>query len=165
MYDKLTKSDIEKMKEEIDYRRTVVRKHTLEELKAAKAQGDLSENYEYKTAKRERGRNESRIRYLDKMIKTAKIIEDHSSDDQVGLNKLVTVYFEDDDEVETYKVTTTIRGNSIEGRVSIDSPIGKALMGHKVGDRVEVKVDENTHFYVQIRDIKQGDDNDEIRTY
>ena len=80
MYDELTKTDIEKMKEEIEYRKVTLRPKLLEDVKVARAFGDLSENYEYKEAKRVKNRNESRIRYLTNMIKTAKIIEDNSAE-------------------------------------------------------------------------------------
>lgn len=165
MYDELTKSDIEKMQQEIEHRKLVVRKEALEDVKEARAQGDLSENFEYKAAKKFKNENESRIRYLERMIKTAKIIEDHSAADEIGLNDIVTLYFEEDDMEEVYKLTTTIRGNSIQGRISIDSPLGAAINGHKVGDRVQVKVNENYNFYVQVRKIEAGDDEDDLRKY
>ena len=135
MYDELTKQDIAKIQEEIDHRKLVVRHEALEALKEARAQGDLSENFEYYAAKRDKNKNESRIRYLERMIKTAKVIEDDSAEDEVGLFNTVTIYIEDDDEEETYKLVTTVRGNSMQGRISIDSPLGKAILGHKVGDR------------------------------
>lgn len=133
MNDQLTESDIKKLQEEIDYRKLVVRKEALEAVKEARAQGDLSENFEYHAAKKDKNKNESRIRYLERMIKTARIISDDSQEDEVGLNKTVTVYFEDDDETEVYKIVTTIRGNSLDGRISNESPLGSALMKHKVG--------------------------------
>ena len=114
MYDELTEQDIKKMEEEIEYRKLVVRKNALEAVKEARAHGDLSENFEYHAAKKDKNQNESRIRYLEKMIRTAKIISTDSADDEVGMNNTVTVYFEDDDEEETYKIVTTIRGNSLE---------------------------------------------------
>lgn len=161
MFDKLTEKDIEKMQEEIDHRKVVVRKEALEALKEAKSHGDLSENFEYYAAKRDRNQNESRIRYLERMIKTANIIEDTSKEDEVGINSTVTVYFEEDDEEETFKLTTTIRGNSLDGRISIDSPIGKALMGKKVGDRVSVQVNDSYSFNAVIRKLEKGDDGDD----
>lgn len=134
MYNELTENDIKKMEEEIEYRKLVVRKNAIEAVKEARSHGDLSENFEYHAAKKEKNQNESRIRYLERMIKTAKIVTDESKDDEVGLNNLVDVYFEDDDETERFKLVTTIRGNSLEGRISTESPIGKAIFGHKVGD-------------------------------
>ncbi|MCB6343522.1 transcription elongation factor GreA [Enterocloster lavalensis] len=153
MYDKLTQSDIDKMMEEIEHRKLVVRKECLEAVKEARAHGDLSENFEYKAAKQDKNRNESRIRYLERMIKTAKIISDKSSSDEVGLNDTVEVYIPEDDETERYKIVTTVRGNSLKGLISIDSPLGKALLGHKVGETVYVKVDERFGYEVEIRSI------------
>lgn len=156
MYDKLTQSDIDKMKEEIEYRKLVVRKEALEAVKEARAQGDLSENFEYKAAKQDKNRNESRIRYLERMIKTARIISDASEEGVVGLNDTVEVYMTEDDETETYKIVTTIRGNSLKGLISIDSPLGKALMGKKLGDKVWVKVDERYGYEAEIRGIDKS---------
>ncbi len=165
MHDKLTEADIAKMKEEIEYRKTVVRKEALEDVKVARAQGDLSENFEYKAAKQFKNQNESRIRYLEKMVKTAHVIEDHSASDEVGLNDKVTVYFPEDDEEEVYKIVTTIRGNSMEGRISIDSPIGKALLGHKVGDTVTVQVNDSISYELQVRAICADGEETEIRKF
>ena len=139
MHDRLTQSDIDKMQEEIEYRKLVVRKKAIEAVKEARAQGDLSENFEYYAAKREKNQNESRIRYLENMIKTAVLVTDRSKEDEVGLNKRVKIYFEDDDETQTYKIVTTIRENTLKGRISNVSPLGKALLGHKKGDRVYVQ--------------------------
>ena len=167
MYDKLTQSDIEKMQEEIEYRKLVVRKEALEAVKEARAQGDLSENFEYHAAKKDKNKNESRIRYLERMIKTAQIVEESSKEDEVGMNNTVVLYFEEDDECETYRVVTTIRGNSLKGLISIESPLGKAIYKHKVGDRVEVTVNENYSYFVQIKEIINTDDDsqDTIRNY
>ena len=153
MHNELTKKDIQMMKEELDYRRIQLRPQLLEAVKEARAFGDLSENFEYKAAKQEKNRNESRIRYLERMIKTAKIISDKSSSDEVGLNDTVEVYIPEDDETERYKIVTTVRGNSLKGLISIDSPLGKALLGHKVGETVYVKVDERFGYEVEIRSI------------
>lgn len=167
MYDKLTKSDIEKMEQEIEYRKLVVRKEALEAVKEARAQGDLSENFEYHAAKKDKNKNESRIRYLEKMIKTAQIVDESSSEDEVGMNNTVVLYFEEDDECETYRIVTTIRGNSLKGMISIDSPLGKAVLGHKVGERVEVKVNGEYSYFVQIREIinTTDDSQDTIRKF
>src|SRR5699024_4849130 len=116
----------------------VVRKNAIEAVKEAREHGDLSENFEYHAAKKDKNRNESRIRYLERMIKTAQVISDTSANDEVGMNNTVELYFEDDDETETYKIVTTIREDSLEGRISNESPIGRAIMGHKEGDRVYV---------------------------
>ena len=140
MGEQLTESDVKKIKEEIEYRKIVVRKKELEAVKEARAKGDLSENFEYKAAKQDKNRNESRIRYLERMLKTANIVSDDSKEDEIGINNTVDLYFEDDEEVETYRIVTRVRGNSLKGMISIESPLGKALMGHKVGDRVLVEV-------------------------
>ena len=167
MGEQLTESDVKKIKEEIEYRKIVVRKKELEAVKEARAQGDLSENFEYKAAKQDKNRNESRIRYLERMLKTAVIVEDHSGADEVGLNNTVQVYCEDDDETETYRIVTSVRGNSLSGLISIESPLGKALMGHKVGDRVYIKVNEQFGYYVEIRSISEaaGEEEDQIRKF
>ena len=167
MGEQLTESDVKKIKEEIEYRKIVVRKKELEAVKEARAQGDLSENFEYKAAKQDKNRNESRIRYLERMLKNAKIVSDTSKVDEVGINNTVEVYFEDDDETETYKLVTSIRGDSMNNYISIESPIGKAIMGHKVGDRVQVVVNDNVSYYVQIKKIDKttDDSNDRIKEF
>ncbi len=166
MYDELTENDIQKMKEEIEYRKLVVRKEAIEAVKEARAHGDLSENFEYHAAKKDKNKNESRIRYLERMIKTARIVSDDSGEDEVGINNTVTLYMEDDDETEQYKLVTTIRGNSIQGRISIDSPMGKALLGRKVGERVYVQVNDTFGYYVVIKAIENTDDaEDKIRSF
>ena len=140
MHDELTRKDIERMEKEIEYRKLVVRKEALEAVKEARAHGDLSENFEYHAAKKDKNQNESRIRYLERMIKTAVIVSDDSKSDEVGINNTVEVYFEDDDETETFTLVTTVRGNSLKGLISTESPIGKAILGHKAGDRVFVEI-------------------------
>ncbi len=167
MYDELTKKDIQRIEEEIEYRKVVIRKQALEAVKEARAHGDLSENFEYHAAKKDKNQNESRIRYLERMLKTAKIIDEDSKEDEVGLNNTVTVYFEDDDETEVYKLVTTVRGNSVNGLISIDSPIGKALLGHKIGDRVLVQVNERISYYVIIKELEKtiDDGSDKLRRY
>lgn len=167
MYDELTKQDIKKMEEEIEYRKLVVRKQALEAVKEARAHGDLSENFEYHAAKKDKNQNESRMRYLEKMIKTAKIISTDSAEDEVGMNNTVTIYFEEDEAEEAYKLVTTVRGNSLENRISNESPLGRALLGRKVGERVEVKVNENYSYYVVIRKIENtvDDGSDKLRSF
>ena len=163
----LTKNDIKKMEEEIEYRIHEVRKAALDDVKETRAQGDLSENFEYHAAKKDKNQNESRIRYLERMIKTAKVISTDSAEDEVGMNNTVTVYFEEDDEEEVYKLVTTVRGNSLKNLISNESPLGKALLGHKVGDRVEVAVNENYSYYVVIRKIENtvDDGSDKLRSF
>jgi transcription elongation factor GreA len=167
VFDKLTDNDIKKMQEEINHRKLVVRKEALEAVKEARAHGDLSENFEYHAAKKDKNQNESRIRYLEKMIKTAQIISDESKDDEIGLYNTVDLYFEDDDEEETYKLVTTVRGNSMKGLISSESPLGRAIIGHKVGDRVYVKVDGNTGYYVVVKRLEntKDDGSDKLRSY
>ncbi|GLC80299.1 GreA/GreB family elongation factor [Lacrimispora brassicae] len=167
MFDKLTENDIKKMQEEIDHRKLVVRKEALEAVKEARAHGDLSENFEYHAAKKDKNQNESRIRYLEKMIKTAQVISDQSQDDEIGLYNTVDLYFEDDDEEETYKLVTTVRGNSVKGLITSESPLGRAIMGHKVGDRIYVKVNEKTGYYVVIKRLEntKDDGSDKLRSY
>ena len=150
---KLTQSDVDKIKEEIEHRKLVVRKEAIEAVKEARAQGDLSENFEYYAAKKDKNKNEGRIRYLERILKTATIISDQSEDDEVGLNNTVKIYFEEDDEEETFKIVSTMRGDSVKGRISNESPIGAAIMGHKVGDRVEIKVNDSYSYYVVIKEI------------
>ena len=161
MQEQLTESDVKKIQEEIDYRKLVVRKNAIEAVKEARAQGDLSENFEYKAAKQFKNRNESRIRYLEKMIKTATIIEDDSDESQIGLNDSVTIYIEEDDMEECFKIVTTIRSDAINNMVSIESPIGEALLKHKVGDRVYIKINDSDGYYAVIRKIEKSDDESE----
>ena len=130
MHNQLTESDIKKMQEEIEYRKLVVRKEALEDVKEARAQGDLSENFEYYAAKKFKNKNEGRIRFLERMIKTAEVVSDESAADEVGMNNKVEVWFEEDDETETYKIVTTMRQDSLKGLISGESPLGKALLGH-----------------------------------
>lgn len=167
VFDKLTEIDIKKMQEEIDHRKLVVRKEALEAVKEARAHGDLSENFEYHAAKKDKNQNESRIRYLEKMIKTAQVISDESKDDEIGLYNTVDLYFEEDDEEETYKLVTTVRGNSMKGLISSESPLGKAVMGHKLGDRVYVKVNDNTGYYVVVKRLEntKDDGSEKLRSY
>lgn len=167
MREQLTPSDVQKIEAEIEHRKLVLRKELIEAVKEARAQGDLSENFEYHVAKKEKNKNESRIRYLERMLKTASVISDDSGGDEVGLNNKVTVYFEDDDETEEYKLVTSVRGNSLKNYISIESPIGKAIKGAKVGDRVYVKVNDNAGYYLQIRAIDKStdEDGDSIRKF
>ncbi len=161
MYDRLTKKDIEKMEQELEHRKLVVRKEALEDVKEARAHGDLSENFEYKAAKRVKNQNESRIRYLERMIKTAQVIEDDSAESEVGLNDTVVVYIEEDDCEEEYKIVTTVRCDALQNMISIESPLGKALMKHQVGERVYVAISDKDGYYLQIREIRKSDDESE----
>lgn len=167
MREQLTESDVKKIQEEIDHRKLVVRKEAIEAVKEARAQGDLSENFEYYAAKKDKNRNESRIRYLENMLKHAAIVSDQSNADEVGLNDTVTLYFEEEDEDEVYRLVTSIRGNSLQNRISIESPLGKAIQGHKVGDRVEVKINEKASYTVVVKKIEKTgeEEGDRIRSY
>ena len=166
MYNELTKNDIKKMQKEIEYRTLVVRKEALEEVKTARAHGDLSENFEYHAAKKVKNQNESRIRYLQRMIKTAVIISDESAEDEAGVNNTVEVFYEDDETTEKIKLVTTVRGDSLEGLISIESPLGKAVLGHKAGERVLVQVNDRVSYYIVIKSIEKTDDSgDQIQRY
>lgn len=167
MREQLTESDVKKIREEIEYRKLVVRKEAIEAVKEARAHGDLSENFEYHAAKKDKNRNESRIRYLERMLKTAVIVSDQSEDGVAGINNRITVYFPEDDEEETFKLVTSIRGNSLNGYISTESPIGKAIFGHKVGDTVSVNVSDDYSYDIKIVKIENttDDEEDRIRAY
>ena len=166
MYDKLTKSDIKKMEEEIEYRKLVVRPKAVEDVREAAAQGDRSENFEYYAAKRFNRQNNSRISYLERMIKTATIIDDESAEDEVGLNNTVTVEFLEDGSTRQFKIVTTIRSDSISGMITNESPMGKALLHHKVGDVCHVRVNDSVSYDVKILALENTDDSgDEISSY
>lgn len=167
MYDELTAGDIKKMKEEIEYRKLVVRPKALEDVKEARAHGDLSENFEYHAAKKYKNQNESRIRYLERMIKTARLISEESAEDEVGMNNTVTVEFLEDKAVEAYKIVTTVRGNSLENLISNKSPLGQALLGKKAGDTVHVKVNDTVGYDVRILKIENtvDDGSDKLRGF
>jgi transcription elongation factor GreA len=162
VHDELTKVDIKKMQEEIDYRIKVLTPKLKEELSKARAQGDLSENFEYKSAKRELGRNYSRIDYLQRMIATAKVVSTDSAEGAVGLFSKVCLYVEEDDEEESRQIVTTLRQDVLRGYLSKESPLGKALLGKKIGDRVYVKVNDNYGYYVVVRAIEKGHDDESI---
>ena len=167
MYNKLTQADIDRMKEEIEHRILVVRKEALEAVKEARAHGDLSENFEYKAAKQYKNENEKRIRHLEKMVETAISIEDSTQSDEAGLNKRVRVRFTDDGSEESYILVTTIRGNSLKGYISTESPVGRALLGHKAGETVHVAVTDKSGYDLQILSVETVTDADdiEIRKY
>ena len=167
MYDELTKSDIQKMQEEIDYRVRELRPKLIEDVQTARAFGDLSENFEYKCAKQEKNRNDSRIRYLQRMIKTAKVIEDRSGTDTAGLYDTVEIYMENTGKSRKITLVTTLRQDALKGLISKESPVGKALMGRKVGDRVQVEVNPQLKYFVEVRAIEKGKDDEsmEISAY
>ena len=167
MGERLTENDVKKIQAEIEYRKLTVRKEAIEAVKEARAQGDLSENFEYYAAKKDNNKNESRIRYLERMLKTAEIVSEDSKADEAGMNNVIEVYFEDDDETETYKLVTSIRGNSLDNKISIESPLGKAILGHREGDRVWVKINESAGYYIVIKKILKNTDDteDEIKSF
>ncbi len=167
MREQLTKSDVKKIKDEIEYRKLVVRKEAIEAVKEARAHGDLSENFEYHAAKKDKNKNESRIRYLERMIKTAQVISDDSKEDEVGINNTITIYFEEDEEEQVFRLVTSIRGNSMKNLISTESPIGKAILGHKIGDRIQIKVNDSYSYYIIIKEIENTteDETDTIRSY
>ena len=158
MYDELTEVDIKKMQEEIDHRVRVLRPQLIEEVQTARAFGDLSENFEYKCAKQAKNRNESRIRYLERMIRTAKVIEVKPQSDTAGLFDKVTIYNKMVKKEMTIRIVTTLRQDALKGLISKESPVGRAILGHRVGDRVEVKMDNGTGYFMEIRAIEKGED-------
>ena len=162
MYDELTEVDIRKMREELDHRVRVLRPQLIEEVQTARAFGDLSENFEYKCAKQAKNRNESRIRYLERMIRTAKVIEVKGQEDTVSLFDKVTIFNEMVKKEMTIQIVTTLRQDALKGLISKESPVGKALMGHKVGDRVQVEVNPALKYFVEIRAIEKGQDDESL---
>ncbi len=158
MHDELTQVDIDKMQEEIDYRIRVLRPQLIEEVQTTRAFGDLSENFEYKEAKRAKNRNESRIRYLQNMVKTAKVITVKKEEDAVGLFDKVTMFNEKLKKEQKITIVTTLRQDALKGLISKESPVGKALMGRKVGERVLIRVSDTMEYYVEIRAIEKGED-------
>ena len=173
MYDELTQVDIQKMRDEIDYRTRELRPKLIEEVKVARGFGDLSENFEYKAAKREKNRNDSRIRYLQRMVDTAKVISDHSSGDVVGLfdNEKegtvglfdhVVLFNEKLGKEQNIQLVTTLRQNALKGLISKESPVGKAVMGHRAGETVHVQVNENVGYDIVIRSVEKGQDDDSL---
>jgi len=158
MGNELTAKDIELMKQELEHRRLVLRPQLIEAVKEARAFGDLSENFEYKAAKKEKNRNDSRCRYLENMIKTAVVISDRSADGTVGLYDTVTLYVEENDETMDIQIVTTMRQDALKGLISKESPVGRAVLGRKTGDRVTVQVNESYSYDVIIKHIVPGED-------
>ena len=158
MHDELTKTDLEKMQAELDHRRLELMPELIEEVKRTRAFGDLSENYEYKAAKQAQNRNKSRIRYLERMIASAKLYEDRSGEDEVGLYDTVELWLEEDRETQTVQVVTTVRCDPLQGRISKESPLGRVLLGKKVGDRFTVQVNDSYSYTALVRSIEKGED-------
>lgn len=161
MFDELTPVDIQKMQQEID-RRIKMRDDYHEDIVMARSYGDLSENSEYHEAKRKKGQNEGRIAYLRRVIKTANIIDVKSKDDEIGFFDKVLVYFEDEGEAETITISTTMRIDATNGVISNKSPLGKAMFGHKVGERLKVVLEDGSFYFIVIKSIKKGCDDDTI---
>lgn len=161
MAEELTKEDIRKIEEEILKRKLEIRPQLIEAVKEARAQGDLSENFEYYAAKREKNQNESRIRYLERILKFAKVISVESKAGEVGINDTVTLYFPEEEEEEVYRLVTSIRGQSLDGKISNISPLGKAIAGRKEGERVEVKPENGISYIVEIRKIEKTGEKEE----
>lgn len=162
MYDELTEVDIRKMQEEMDYRIRELRPQLIEEVQTARAFGDLSENYEYKCAKQAKNRNDSRIRYLERMIRTAKVIKVQEQADAVGLFDTVTIYNEMLEKEMTVRIVTTLRQDALKGLISKESPVGRAVLGHKAGDRVQVQMENGRSYWLTIVSIEKGTDDGSI---
>ena len=162
MYDELTKRDLQKMQEEIDYRVRELRPKLIEEVQTARAFGDLSENFEYKCAKQEKNRNESRIRYLERMIKTAHVIEDTSTEENAGLYDTVEILMENTGKRRVIRLVTTLRQDALKGWISKESPVGRAVMGHRAGERVTVNMDSGKSYTLQILSVTKGKDDGSI---
>ena len=162
MHDELTAVDIRKMQEEIEYREQVLMPQIIKDVQTARAFGDLSENYEYKAAKQEQRKNWSRIRYLKQMVASAVVIEDESKDGEAGLFDTLKIFLEDEEEESEIRLVTTLRQNPLEGLISKESPLGKARMGRKVGDRVQVQVSDSYSYYCRILAITKGEDDENL---
>ena len=158
MHDELTREDIEKMQEEIRHRVQDLRPKLIEDVKVARAFGDLSENFEYKCAKQEKNRNDARIRYLERMVKTAHVVEDKSAADEVGLFDLVEILMEQNGKTRNIRIVTTLRQNALQGSISKESPVGQAVLGHKAGERVYVDMGQGKGYYLTILSIEKGTD-------
>ena len=162
MRNELTRKDIELMRQELEYRRGVLRPQLIEAVKTARGFGDLSENFEYKAAKKEKNRNDSRCRYLENMIRTAVIISDQSREGTVGLYDHVTLYLVDDDETMECQIVTTMRQDALHGLISRESPVGKAILGKRQGDRVTVETESGYSYQMVIQAIEKCTDDGSI---
>ena len=162
MYDELTEVDIKKMQEEIDYRNLVLRPKLIKDVQYARSFGDLSENFEYKEAKRQQNRNSSRIRYLERMIRTAKVVKVEHGAGVVGLFDHVTLYLPEDEEEMEIQLVTTLRVNAGDGYISKESPLGRAIFGKAEGETVTVQVSDTISYPVTIRSIRPGEDDESL---
>lgn len=157
MRDELTREDIRMMREELEQLRRDM-PAILDEVKRTRAFGDLSENFEYKAAKQAQNKNRSRQRYLEGMIKTARVFDDRAAEDEVGLFDRVEIYMSEDDETEIIQVVTTVRCDPMHGLISKESPFGKQVLGKKVGDSFTVQVNESYSYRAEIRSITKSED-------
>ena len=162
MHDELTAVDIKKMEQEVEYRRLQLRPQLLEDVKTAREFGDLSENFEYKCAKQDKNRNDARIRYLQRMIRTAHVIEDRSSADTAGLYDTVEIFMENLGRSRKIQLVTTLRQDALKGLISKESPVGKAVLGRRAGDRVQVDMGGGRSYWITIRSIEKGTDDGSI---
>ncbi len=160
MYDELTEVDIQKMEEEISYRTAVLRPKLIEDVQIARGFGDLSENFEYKCAKRDKNRNDSRIRYLQKMIQTAKIIQPDAADtaDGAGLFDTVVIVPAPTGVPQTIRIVTTLRQDALKGLISKESPVARAVLGHRAGEVVRVELGEGREYELTIQSVEKGTD-------
>lgn len=162
MYDELTEVDVKKMREELEYRQNVLRPKLIDDVKVAREFGDLSENFEYKAAKQEKNRNESRIRFLENMIKTAVVLPEPEESDGVALYDKVTVFLEDEGDTEVYQVVTTMRQDALHGLISKESPLGKALLGRRVGEKFHIQVNDKYGYDAVVKAIEKGADDGSV---
>lgn len=162
MYDELTEVDIKKMQEEIEHRTLVLRPQYIKDVQFARSYGDLSENFEYKEAKRQKNMNDGRIRYLQRMVRTAKVVSAAHPEDQVGLFDFVELYLPEDDETMKIQLVTTLRVNAGGGFISRESPLGRAIFGRSVGETVQVQVNPECSYPATIRSIQRGEDDESL---
>lgn len=153
MFNELSEEDITEMQKEIDFRISEIRPRISKDIIEAKAHGDLSENAEYHAARREKGRNEGRIEYLRAMIRTAKTINKNPNENEVGIFDKIAVFFEEENETQIIQISTTMRNDPAKGIVSKESPFAQAVLGRRIGDRVEVKVNKDYSYFVVIKEI------------
>ncbi|MBQ6661856.1 MAG: transcription elongation factor GreA [Lachnospiraceae bacterium] len=154
MYDTVTQDDVNQMRAEIDRLNFDEAPAIRTALNEARAQGDLSENAEYTAAKRNLRRLESRVRYLDNMIRTAKILQEpETAEDQVGITNKVSLFSEKTGRNMTIRIVTTVCANPLTGMISIESPIGKAIYLHKVNERLLVQMESGETFFVTILSV------------
>ena len=159
---KMSQARKDELEQELNYLKTTRSDEVAEQIKIARGFGDLSENFEYKCAKQEKNRNDSRIRYLQRMIKTAKVIEERSEADTAGLYDTVEIYMENTGKSRKITLVTTLRQDALKGLISKESPVGRAVMGAKVGDRVHVDMGGGKGYYVRIDGIEKGKDDGSI---